>query len=269
MPLPSTAALSRSEAGFVPVSTDQIRIPKAAELVADTLRRRIIRGEYEPGKLLPAESALMASFDVARTTVRDAVRILESEGLLVVRRGANGGGRVQVPAVAMVADHAALVLQSRSTSLEDVHAARAMIETPIAGMLASRCDDAAMIASLREALDAEAASLDDPLKLSRAEGRFHQRLVQLAGSVTIELLSAVTNRIIAQQVERDVTERAAASEVLRHHREAHRAHQRLVDLIAVGAAREAEALWRRHLEAGLEHLRGSPEAPTNVLDILA
>src|SRR6202023_3913855 len=102
MPLPSTAALSRSEAGFVPVSTDQIRIPKAAELVADTLRRRIIRGEYEPGQLLPAESALMASFDVARTTVRDAVRILESEGLLGVRRGANGGGRRQVPAGAMV-----------------------------------------------------------------------------------------------------------------------------------------------------------------------
>jgi DNA-binding FadR family transcriptional regulator len=118
-------------------------------------------------------------------------------------------------------------------------------------------------------LEAEAASLDDPLLLSRAEGRFHQRLVQLTGSVTIELLSAVANRIIAQQVEREVAERAANSEVVRHHREAHRAHERLVDLIAVGAAREAEALWRRHLEAGLEHLRGSPAAQSTVLDVLA
>jgi DNA-binding FadR family transcriptional regulator len=251
------------------MSGDQIRIPKAAELVADTLRRRIISGEYEAGDLLPAESALMASFDVARTTVRDAVRILESEGLLVVRRGANGGGRVQAPAVAMVADHAALVLQSRLTSLEDVYAARAMIETPIAGILADRSNDTAMISRLRDALEAEAASLDDPLLLSRAEGRFHQRLVQLTGSVTIELLSAVANRIIAQQVEREVAERAANSEVVRHHREAHRAHERLVDLIAVGAAREAEALWRRHLEAGLEHLRGSPAAQSTVLDVLA
>jgi DNA-binding FadR family transcriptional regulator len=136
------------------MSGDQIRIPKAAELVADTLRRRIISGEYEAGDLLPAESALMASFDVARTTVRDAVRILESEGLLVVRRGANGGGRVQAPAVAMVADHAALVLQSRLTSLEDVYAARAMIETPIAGILADRSNDTAMISRLRDALEA-------------------------------------------------------------------------------------------------------------------
>ena len=65
---------------------EQIRIPKAAELVADTLRRRIITGDYEVNELLPPESTLMANFNVARTTIRDAVRILESEGLLVVRR---------------------------------------------------------------------------------------------------------------------------------------------------------------------------------------
>src|SRR5690242_1801493 len=89
---PSTAVRSRSET--LMSTTDHIRIPKAAELVADTLRRRIITGEYARDELLPSETALMEHFNVARTTVRDAVRILESEGLLVVRRGANGGGRV-------------------------------------------------------------------------------------------------------------------------------------------------------------------------------
>src|SRR5947208_1246209 len=57
----------------------KIRIPKAAELVADTLRRRIILGEYTLGELLPPEGTLMQDFDVARTTVRDAFRVLESE----------------------------------------------------------------------------------------------------------------------------------------------------------------------------------------------
>src|SRR4029077_18419179 len=93
---PSTAVRSRNETRLMS-ATDHIRIPKAAEMVADTLRRRIITGEYTPDELLPSETALMENFNVARTTVRDAVRILESEGLLVVRRGANGGGRVQVP----------------------------------------------------------------------------------------------------------------------------------------------------------------------------
>jgi DNA-binding FadR family transcriptional regulator len=250
-------------------TTDHIRIPKVAELVADTLRRRIITGDYAPDELLPSETALMQNFNVARTTVRDAMRILESEGLLVVRRGANGGGRVQVPAVAMVADHAALILQFRGTTLEDVHAARAMIETPIAGMLAARSDDAEMIASLRDALAEEATALDDPVQLAAAEGRFHQQLVKLSDSVTISLLSAVANRIIAQQVSEDIAERGSDAEVMRQHREAHRAHERLVDFIAVGAAREAEALWRQHLEAGMQYFRGAPTGPKTVVDVLS
>jgi len=250
-------------------ATDHIRIPKAAELVADTLRRRIITGEYAPDELLPSETALMQNFNVARTTVRDAVRILESEGLLVVRRGANGGGRVQVPSVAMVADHAALILQFRGTTLEDVHTARAMIATPIAGMLAARSDDAEMIARLRAALEAEAAALDDPMQLAVAEGRFHQQLVSLSDSVTISLLSAVANRIIAQQVSEDIAERGSDAEVLRQHHEAHRAHERLVDFIAVGAAREAETLWRQHLEAGMQYYRGAPTGPKSVVDVLS
>jgi DNA-binding FadR family transcriptional regulator len=211
----------------------------------------------------------MKNFNLARTTVRDAVRILESEGLLVVRRGANGGGRVQVPSVAMVADHAALILQFRGTTLEDVHAARAMIETPIAGMLAARSDDAEMIARLRAALEAEAAALDDPMQLAVAEGRFHQQLVSLSDSVTISLLSAVANRIIAQQVSEDIAERGSDAEVLRQHHEAHRAHERLVDFIAVGAAREAETLWRQHLEAGMQYYRGAPTGPKSVVDVLS
>jgi DNA-binding FadR family transcriptional regulator len=250
-------------------ATDHIRIPKAAELVADALRRRIITGEYSPDELLPSETVLMKNFNVARTTVRDAVRILESEGLLVVRRGANGGGRVQVPSVAMVADHAALILQFRGTTLEDVHAARAMIETPIAGMLAARSEDAEMIANLRDALDAEAAALDDPVQLALAEGRFHQKLVRLSDSVTISLLSAVANRIIAHQVSEEIAERGTDADVMRQHRDAHRAHERLVDFIAVGAAREAETLWRQHLEAALQFFRGAPTGPKTVVDILS
>src|SRR5438270_13916287 len=86
----------------LPALNSKIRIPKAAELVADTLRRRIILRDYEPGELLPPEGTLMEDFDVARTTVRDAFRVLESEGLIEVRRGAGGGGRERAPAVGII-----------------------------------------------------------------------------------------------------------------------------------------------------------------------
>lgn len=55
--------------------------------VAEVLRQRIMRGIWKPGELLPTLDVLMAEFKVARVTVREAVKILESEGLLEPRRG--------------------------------------------------------------------------------------------------------------------------------------------------------------------------------------
>lgn len=55
--------------------------------VAEVLRQRILRGVWKPGQFLPTIEVLMEEFKVARVTVRDAVKILESEGLLNPRRG--------------------------------------------------------------------------------------------------------------------------------------------------------------------------------------
>jgi DNA-binding GntR family transcriptional regulator len=83
------------------------------------------------------------------------------------------------------------------------------------------------------------------------------------------MLCAVANRIIAQQVARVVTSHADDAASREHHHEAHRAHARLVDLIEVGAVAEAEALWRRHLEQGLEHLLSAPASATTVVDVMS
>ena len=69
-----------------------VRVPKTAELVASHLRRQIVRGELKEGDALPPESALMEHFGVLRPTLREAFRVLESEALISVRRGARGGG---------------------------------------------------------------------------------------------------------------------------------------------------------------------------------
>jgi DNA-binding FadR family transcriptional regulator len=84
-----------------------------AELVAQQLRRQIIRGELPEGAALPSEAALMTRFGVSRPTLREAFRVLESEGLINVRRGAHGGARVQVPSGEAAARYAGLVLEFR------------------------------------------------------------------------------------------------------------------------------------------------------------
>jgi DNA-binding GntR family transcriptional regulator len=142
-----------------------------------------------------------------------------------------------------------------------------MVETPAARLLAERKKDKAMLARLRTALDEEAAVMDDPTALTRAEGRFHQLIVELTGNDTLLMLSAVANRIIAEQVKKSM--KGGNGNSSRRYKEAHRAHERLVELIEAGKADEAQALWRKHLEGGFAHLSGGGKKSESVLDLMS
>jgi len=63
-----------------------LRVPKTAELVADSIRGQIVRGELNEGDTLPAEADLTLQFGISRPTLREALRILESEALITVSR---------------------------------------------------------------------------------------------------------------------------------------------------------------------------------------
>lgn len=77
-----------------------VHVPKAAVLVADALRDRILRRELVPGDRLPSEPLLMSQYGVSRPTLREALRLLEAAELLEVRRGARGGGVIRTPSAA-------------------------------------------------------------------------------------------------------------------------------------------------------------------------
>ncbi len=171
------------------------------------------------------------------------------------------------PSEEAVARYTGLVLQFQGATLADVHEARTRLEAPLAALLARRNSDPAIVAALRAALLEETEQLADPERLPWAEGRFHRTLVRLAGNRTIEVMSAVVNRIFARHVARVIAAHGAAAPQTRAgHLEAHRAHERLVELVEVGAEQEAEALWRRHLEAGAE--RTLAAAAATVLDLI-
>lgn len=250
----------------MPTKLEAVRLPKAAEIVARTLRHKIITRELQADDPLPPEDQLMAEMAVARTTVREALRILESEGLVVVRRGAGGGARIRTPAVPMVARYIGLLLQYEGATIEDVHRARVMLEAPAAALLAEQVTPE-IVASLREALADEAAAIDDPGQASRAHGRFHQQVIQLTGCHTYNALTSVANRIIQAQADRFLAAHGAEEVTQEGLLAAHRAHIRLVDLVAAGAAQDAEDLWRRHLEAADAHMLSAPDA-RSVLDLL-
>jgi len=105
--------------------------------IADELRGLIVSGELCEGDSLGHEPDLVERFGVSRPSLREALRILEAEGLVTVVRGVRGGVVVHQPDERMTARTAALVLQSRNVSLSDVFEARGLLEPVAARTLAT------------------------------------------------------------------------------------------------------------------------------------
>ncbi|MET7731934.1 FCD domain-containing protein [Streptomyces sp. NPDC005402] len=244
----------------------QVRVPKMAELVAARLRRMIVRGELAEGDALPSETALMEEFAVSRPTLREAFRVLESESLITVRRGARGGARVQVPEGTVAARYAGVVLEYRGTTLKDVYDARTVIEAPCAGVLAERRTDEDL-QRLRDAVAEAERLMDDPSAFIRAHMEFHALVVELAGNETLGVLNGMVRDIIDQANWSHVDLDAGSPENIRANRRGFRAHGALVDLVAARSAEAAEDLWRVHLQEAEDYLLRS-RSMTTVLDLL-
>src|SRR5919107_900384 len=76
---------------------DSRALPKASALLADELRARILGTGLEPGSPLPSEPEIIEQSGLGRASVREALRLLEAQGLVVIRRGSHGGIFVAQP----------------------------------------------------------------------------------------------------------------------------------------------------------------------------
>lgn len=237
--------------GAASYQDDQIepfRIPNAAELIADHLRRQIVRGELEEGSSLPPEGKLRERFGVSGPTLRAAYRVLESEGLISVRRGSRGGARVHRPQLSVASRYVGTLLQTEGVTLNDLFNARTVLEPPLAG-LAARNGTRAGLKPLRDVLDAEEASLADGAAFARATTQFHKELVHLAGNQTLTVLASLLWDLAERHVVTSVAEGGDDPAKLKQRRGAFHAHRRLVELVAAKDAAGAEEFWRKHMTA--------------------
>jgi DNA-binding FadR family transcriptional regulator len=208
----------------------------------------------------------MQQFGVSRPTLREAYRVLESEALITVRRGAHGGARVHVPDSDVVARYAALVLEYQSVTLRDVYRARVVLEPACAAMAAERRPAANLDQLWAAVADAE-RSVDDPLRFIEQQTSFHKLLVSASGNQTMLLLYEMVQRIIETSNIVHVQHDAGTPANIRANKKGVRAHRRVVELIQERDAEGAVQLWRKHLNEAEDYLLGSDD-PVTVLDLL-
>ncbi len=241
-----------------------LRAPKLPELMANDIRRRIMGGDLDEGDALPPEAELMQQYNISRPSLREALRILEAEALIVVRRGGLGGATVKRPVLAVTARHFGLILQDRGTKVEDVYYARTILETPEIFDF-TKTATAAQIAMLKKQLGDANELIGSPSRYAHAIGEFREFMIGLAGNVTIALLVRLIDEVLEKHLAR--TGEARGDVWIELQRKHQRSLQKLIALVEARDASGAEAFWRRHLREASKYLFADGSG-TTVIDLL-
>lgn len=234
------------------MTPQRIRQPRVAEIVASRLRDDILSGRLKAGDVLPTQESLFHEFGVSPPAVREAIHLLEVDGLISVRRGNVGGAVVHPPSAERTAHTIGMVLQARSATPADVSEALLHLEPICAGMCAAREDRMTeVIPQLQAEIDRQRRCFDDAAQYVPNARRFHEVLVARCGNEPLIVLIGSLELIWSAHESAVWNDDSAAGGAVdtATMRAALRDHQRLLAAITEGNADRAARLARDHLAA--------------------
>lgn len=226
------------------IAVEQISVPKAAGVLADALREQILKGDLVAGAELPSEREIGEQAGVSRATVREALRILESEGLIETRLGRRGGSSVLRPSSAPIERSVGIFIRGQRIRLQAVLETRGAIEPAAARYAAlhrteadleelERCH-ARVEKSVRE------GNLDDYIQ---ANLDWHVQVVRAShNELLIAFISAMAKSIYVESDLKGFSSLPVREAVIR-------AHGRVMDAIRAGDGEAAARRMQRHVDA--------------------
>jgi GntR family transcriptional regulator, transcriptional repressor for pyruvate dehydrogenase complex len=168
------------------------------EIIEASIRREIYNGALVPGQKLPNEFELARQFNVGRSAVREALKVLELSGLLVVRRGYNGGTFVAPPDFEEASEAITLTFQPGNMALNQLLEACQTIETRAAELAASHASDLE-ISDLEELVQRIEQCVHIPARYLTGIVDFHLAITEMAhNSVYTLALQAMRNNLIQE-----------------------------------------------------------------------
>lgn len=137
-----------TDARSSPLEADwtRARLPKASTLLANELRSWIVRARLDEGAQFPSEGQIIERSGFSRATVREALRLIEAEGLIVTRRGPGGGVRVGRPDLAATTQSIAVHLAMSDATMGDMFVFRRMVEKEAARLAATHATPEQLLA---------------------------------------------------------------------------------------------------------------------------
>jgi DNA-binding FadR family transcriptional regulator len=247
--------ISTADGDFV----GRIEVPRAADVLVERLRQRVLDGELTEGDVLPSERALMSDTGLGRATVREALRVLEVEALITPRLGRYGGWTVRRPGRDSVTRSIDVFIRGTQIRFGSLLAAREAIEPSCAALAAeNRTDDD--IAALERHSARLAECWRDLPEYLLENVRWHLAVVDAThNELLIAFMSALGDAIHAGTNLGDFN----SSDV---RLAARRAHDGVVAAIRDGDADAAFRRMHRHVHAFRSQVTSDPDTAAKTVE---
>ncbi len=166
---------------------------RVAEDLTSQIIQNIIKGKLRPGDKLPSERQLAETCSVSRVTVREALRILENKGLVVIKRGAKGGAFITEVNLETVEDSLNDFFQFGDVSIDNISEARLITEPMIAEIAAVK-RTTRNLQEIEEILDHCRGLIDSGEAVADEQVKFHLALARASGNpVIIAIANSLMN----------------------------------------------------------------------------
>ncbi|MES2977721.1 MAG: FCD domain-containing protein [Pseudomonadota bacterium] len=228
---------------------------KAADQLVRQLVDHIIDKGLAEGTRLPPEKEMVAETGRGRSTVREALLLLETKGVVDIRQGISGGPVVRRPRASDLGEPLTLVLMFDGASMLDVMQARGEIESLITGMAATQIKDKQLL-QLEASIERQKAHIENR-DVFLHESRVFHAIINEAGLnvVTRILLEALQNTTHMTMV--------AIEYSLSHRQKVINEHIEMVDALRARDAERARKIAKEHVASGLKYWKKMAGAQAN------
>ncbi|MFI9591685.1 FadR/GntR family transcriptional regulator [Nonomuraea sp. NPDC052265] len=223
---------------------EPVRAVRAYERVVEQVEEAIESGALRPGARLPSERELMVQFSVGRSTVREALRVLQARGLVRSRPGDPNGAEVLPFSPAALHKSMTTLARVAELSLAELVQFRMVLDSS-AVLLAARLRTEEQLAEMEAAIAGmRAAVSSDHDAFSAADVAFHDVIVAAGGNTLIQVCTDVVRSVVLGLVAGKLADAPDRGSLMR---ESIRHHEEVLAAVRAGDGASAARLLRRSM----------------------